>query len=543
MKNYIIIALSCILTSAVAQVKPTTVESKITAVTVYLSGAQVSRFAQPELQKGENTLVLQGLPDGITPNSIQVSAPSDVILHTVKQEVNYLTGLRQPKRVAELADSLEQIRDQVSLHNSEILVLEYERQMLIANQSLRGEQSGVDVAELEKTALFFRTRLTDIADRANKIGKKVKDLQNRELKIRQQLNELNAQFNRPSNDIVIKLQSPVAKQIDLEVKYLVGQANWVPGYDVRAKDTQSTIRLDYRADVTQQTGEDWNNVKLTLSTGNPSRGASAPELTPWNLYLREPIVYSRAPAPSQAQKTESAKTLSVDEAPSVARGGNYDFEEANLTLADYTSVSEGNTNVSFNIMLPQSIKSGEQAQQVSVQSTDLSASYKHFSVPKLDLEAFLTAGVTGWEKLNLLPGMARIFFEGTYVSEAMLDPALTDDTLSLSLGRDPKLVVSRLMLKDFTKVRMIGLNREKTTAMEIKIRNTKSTVTTLQLEDQIPVSMDDDIVVKPEELSGGKLNAETGKITWDLILQPGESKSIRLIYSVKHPKNKSVPGI
>jgi uncharacterized protein (TIGR02231 family) len=219
------------------------------------------------------------------------------------------------------------------------------------------------------------------------------------------------------------------------------------------------------------------------------------------------------------------------------------FDAPATTLANYTEVRAGATTAEFVIQIPQTIKSGEKPQQVSVQSSELPAIYSHFAIPKLDLEAFLTARITDWEKLNLLPGVARIFFEGTYVTEAYLDPALTDDTLSLSLGRDPKVVISRELLKDFSKSRTIGLNREKTIAWEIKVKNTKSTPARITLEDQVPISMDKDIIVKVEDISGAAHNLETGKLTWDLQLAPGESKTLRLVFTVKHPKNKPVAGI
>jgi uncharacterized protein (TIGR02231 family) len=121
------------------------------------------------------------------------------------------------------------------------------------------------------------------------------DLANRLTKINSALAELNANLNRPSNDIVIKLSSPAAKRVDLEVRYLIYQASWTPGYDVRAKDTQSPIRIDYRADVVQLSGEDWENVRLKLSTGNPSMGGTPPVVSQWNLYAYDnrPVSYPK----------------------------------------------------------------------------------------------------------------------------------------------------------------------------------------------------------------------------------------------------------
>lgn len=531
----------------------TTVNSQITDVTVFLQGAQVTRSLSASLEKGSNDLLLQGLATGINPQSIQVSAPADVLINSVMHEVNYQKELPKTKRVAVIADSLQILRDLITQNTSALSLIESERQLLAANQRLSGEQTGVDVAELEKNANFLRARLSEMEARKQALGKKRKEYDERTLVLTRQYQELNGALNQPSNDIRIKLESTSAKRVDIQVRYVVANAAWMPGYDVRAKDTQSPIQFEYRADVFQKTGEDWKDVNLTLSTGNPNVGGSYPVMAMWNLYAYdaysgrktkgyalESVMDKATAAPTTMDAEESGAELSEV----VITGGSpAQFEDIQTTLANFTTVEAGATTAEFVIGIKQTCVSGDKPQQVNIQSTELKADYRHFAVPKLDKDAFLTAGITGWEALNLLPGTARIFFEGTYVTEAYIDPAITEDTLSLSLGRDRKVVIQRDLLKDFTKARVIGFNREKTTAWEYKVKNTKSSPVHLILEDQIPISQDKDIVVKVEEISGAKQDEVTGKLVWDLHLQPGETKTFRLIFSVKHPKNKPVSGL
>lgn len=530
----------------------TTVNSQITDVTVFLQGAQVTRSLSASLEKGSNDLLLQGLATGINPQSIQVSAPADVLINSVMHEVNYQKELPKTKRVAVIADSLQILRDLITQNTSALSLIESERQLLAANQRLSGEQTGVDVAELEKNANFLRARLSEMEARKQALGKKRKEYDERTLVLTRQYQELNGALNQPSNDIRIKLESTSAKRVDIQVRYVVANAAWMPGYDVRAKDTQSPIQFEYRADVFQKTGEDWKDVNLTLSTGNPNVGGSYPVMAMWNLYAYDAYanrktkgyalesVMTKSTAPATMDAEESGGELSEV----VITGGSpAQFEDIQTTLANFTTVEAGATTAEFVIGIKQTCVSGDKPQQVNIQSTELKADYRHFAVPKLDKDAFLTAGITGWEALNLLPGTARIFFEGTYVTEAYIDPAITEDTLSLSLGRDRKVVIQRDLLKDFTKARVIGFNREKTTAWEYKVKNTKSSPVHLILEDQIPISQDKDIVVKVEEISGAKQDEVTGKLVWDLHLQPGETKTFRLIFSVKHPKNKPVSGL
>ncbi|MEM7039588.1 MAG: DUF4139 domain-containing protein, partial [Bacteroidota bacterium] len=203
----------------------------------------------------------------------------------------------------------------------------------------------------------------------------------------------------------------------------------------------------------------------------------------------------------------------------------------------------GATTAEFAIKVAQTIPSGTKPQQVAVQSSELPASFRHTAIPKLDKDAFLVARVTDWEKLNLLAGNVQIFFEGTYVTESYIDPSQTADTLSFSLGRDKKVIVQRQQLKDFNKTRTIGVNRERTFGYTFKLRNTKAESITLHLEDQIPVSQDKDITVKLIEQDGAKYNEATGKLEWDLELDPKATVELKLVFSVKHPKNKVVPGL
>lgn len=528
------------------------VNSKITEVTVFLRGAQVNRDARARLEKGKNVLVFRGLASGIDPKSIQVSAPENVLINSVTHEVNYLEKQKDNPRLTKVTDSLETVRDLLEVKKNERTVLDIEKKMVLANQKLGSEKSGITMEELQKAADFFRKRLTEIENKLLTITDDERTLKRTQGRLKRQFSELNGQRNRPSNDIRVILQTFSEETVPVSIRYLVSQASWTPGYDLRAKNSQSPIQLDYRADVFQNTGVDWKDVDLTLSSGNPNQGGTQPSLNPWNLYVQAPYTYGwkdkakgkrSTPAPSISSRdaeevSEEADDWGADE----SKMDRNDFGESE-TLANYTTVSEGATTAEFAISIKQTVNSGAKPQQVAIQSSELPAFYQHFAVPKLDKDAFLLARVTDWESLNLLPGAVQIFFEGTYVTESFIDPNFTRDTLDFSLGRDKKVVIERERLKDFTKVKTIGFNREKTFAYEITVRNTKAEPVNIVLEDQIPVSMDKDINVKVEEISGGKLNEETGKLIWDLKLAAGETKKMKLIFSVKHPKNKTVPGI
>jgi uncharacterized protein (TIGR02231 family) len=542
------------------------VKSKIDAVTVFLSGAQVSRSADVPVKKGRNIVYFRGLGEGINPSSIQASAPQAFLINSVIHEINYLDKAIEAPKVKVWQDSLEIIQKLVENNSMENGVLETEKQMILRNQSIASKEQGLNIDELVKTSDFFRSRLTEIYDRQLTYARANAKLNARRNAISNQLNELNARRNRPSNDIRVVVNADNAGTANVNLTYFISGAGWTPGYNIRAKDTQSPMVLEYKADVYQNTGTDWENVKLTLSSGNPNTGGTQPVLSPWNLYVQEPIVlttvttkgYSReaAAAPAMAPKIVYDSDEITDEEPDASSSdgevlatgtltdqGAYSYTWQPTSLATYTTVQEGATTAEFRISIPQTIRSNGKAEQVSVKTAELQAQYRHYAVPKLDNDAFLVAGLTGWDTLNLLPGNAQVFFEGTYVTEVSINPAYTSDTLNVSLGRDKKVVIERTQLKDFNKVRTLGANRERTFAYEIKIRNTKDAAVTLFLEDQIPVTQDKDISVTLVDASGAKKDDATGKLTWELNLAKAETKTVKLMFSVKYPKNKFIPGI
>jgi uncharacterized protein (TIGR02231 family) len=311
---------------------------------------------------------------------------------------------------------------------------------------------------------------------------------------------------------------------------------------LRAKDSKSPVQLSYKAQVYQSTGIDWNNVKLKLSTANPTLGGTKPTLSAWYLNIYEPYYNNYKVAPKRSMAPRPAES----NAPAMAKPEPYELaeeEKAALTVADYTQVVETTLAAEFDIAIPYSIPSDGVGQLVDIKNHDLPTTYKYSAVPKLDKDAFLMGQVTGWEDLNLLSGNANIYFEGTYVGQSYLDMQNTKDTLDLSLGRDSKVVIERKKQIDFTSKKLVGTNKKEDYAYEIIVRNTKKDPIEITVEDQIPVSQNSLIEVELLDKAGAEYDPLTGKLIWKLKLNSAEVKSIVFKYSVKYPKNKNVSGL
>ena len=171
------------------------------------------------------------------------------------------------------------------------------------------------------------------------------------------------------------------------------------------------------------------------------------------------------------------------------------------------------TGYEFDIKIPYTILSNNKPVVAEIGRYDLPASYVYQCTPKIDKDAFLMARLTDWNKLNLLEGEANIYFEKTFIGKSVLDLSTPGDTLSFSLGRDHQIAVQRTKEHEYTSRKLMGSSQTQTISWKISVRNHRLQAVELTLCDQVPVSANSSIVVTAEELSGGKLDENTGIIT------------------------------
>lgn len=516
------------------------VESKITNVTVFLSKAQVTREVKARLEAGKTTLVLTGLTAQMDTESIQAAGKGNFVILGISHRQNFLNELNVPRSLKVLRDSLEYYQKQASLEQSQKEILNKEEQLLNANQRIGGNNQNITVAEMKGMADFYRSRMSEIVASRMKHDDILKKLNVRIIKVNQQISEQNELYSRNTGEILINVSADAATSADLEVNYVVNNAGWAPVYDLRAINTKSPVTIAYKANVYQGTGEEWKSVKLKLSTANPNQGGLKPELYTWYLDFYQPPVQvyydKRAAAPRAAMRKAEEEEKAMPEADAVPPAPAE-------SIADYTSTIQTTLNTEFDISIPYTVSSASKPTVVDIRNYEMNSTYEYSVAPKLDTEAFLIARGLGWEEFNLLPGEANIFFEGTFVGRSFIDPNNIKDTLSVSLGRDKRIVVKRDKLKDLTSRKMIGGNQRENYAWEISVRNTKTEPVKIVVEDQLPVSQNSQIEVTPGDLGGAKHDINTGKLTWVLTLQPNETKKVSYKYEIKYPKDKKVSGL
>nr|MBA3680478.1 mucoidy inhibitor MuiA family protein [Bacteroidota bacterium] len=490
--------------------------------------------------------------------SIQVNMSENVSVLSVSEKLNFLSLNAESAKVKQLRDSLKtnQYKTQQVVYDKE--AYDKEKELLAKNISIGGTEKGVSIAELKLAADFYRSRIKEINGEILKLDTKINEMYTVTNRLQNELNELHANENKPTGEIIILLQSDNKIAATIDLKYVVSDAGWAPYYELKAEDIGKPITLVYRARAFNNTGISWADVKLKLSTSDPTRNASKPSIMPWFLNFNSDVYgntngylsNSNSNKPSQYQQSQISSdnlenqfgTKQQLNEVELKSWNDYKIkgkrEDANKVVYEEVQVSE--LSAEFEIKKPYSIPSDAKPYIVEVTTYSLNATFKHYSIPKVEKDAFLLARITGWEDLDLIEGPANVYFGGTFVGQSYVNPRSVNDTLDLSFGRDSKVIVTRTKIKDFNNEKVMGNNRKMVYSYEMVIKNNRKNAINIDLEDQMPISQSSEIIVDAVELSKGVKNIDDGKVSWKFLIPPGESQKVIYTYTIKYPKNRNV---
>jgi uncharacterized protein (TIGR02231 family) len=505
------------------------VSSTITNVTVFINQAQITRTAKVSLDAGVTNLVFDQVSPLINLNSIQIRVGGNITLLSVSNRKNYLKDDEKPKNIVLLEDSLDRINAALNDFKSDKENIIFEKELMLANKSVGSNQTGVKSDDLEDLLVLYKKKLREFKIEWYRLIALETKYNLYKQKIENQLREFQNSFNQNSPEILVtvKTLSPI-NEAKIELDYLVRGASWKPFYDIRVKDTKSPLQLVSKAFITQSTREDWKNVIIKLSTSNPNEGVTKPELQTDYLKYQQPI--------SQTQSYSNAPTMRGAR----SEGGVlYDAvitrkEEVGIATVQQTAVS-----IEFNVTSAYNISSDNTPHQVDLTASNLDAVYSYGALPKLDKDAFITAKVSGNDLVNQISGEANVYFDGTFVGKTFIN-GTTNDSLTLSLGRDKRIQIQRVKLKDFSSKTFSGSTKKELNTWEIKIRNTRKEPIQILVEDQIPVSSDKEIEVKLINAEKAKFDETTGRLSWLITLDPEQSQSVKFSFEVKYPKEKMI---
>jgi uncharacterized protein (TIGR02231 family) len=507
------------------------IKAEIKHVTVFPDRAQIIHESSVSLTPGKTSLKLTGLSPYIDAQSVQVKGVGEFTILSVTQQNNFLQNLEDSPEIKSLRTQIETLQSKVEDEKAAITILKEKEAFLVANRSILVKETTFSLEQLKSVMDLYTTNMEQVTTTTLKKNRLIRDYEKQISALQQQLSDKMGRQQLPSGEITVTVSSEKPVTGKVTFSYVVMNAGWYPSYDIRVEDIKKPVSIVYKANVFQNTGVVWKDVKLSVSNASAYITGDIPFFGTWfiDYFNPAPMMMMRA---KSAQKEEAVMMEMQD-------GGKMNA----MPLAAAPPPVEkmiGETTVTFDIAVPYTIPSDGNVQTVEIQQTEAPAVYKYVTLPKLSPTAYLTANITDWAKLSLQSGEATLYFENTFVGKSSLNVNQMSDTLAISLGTDNSIVVKREKRKDFSSTKILGSNKTETYSYLITIRNNKQVPVKMVLRDQIPVSSNSGITVETIELSGGRHNAQTGEINWDLDIKQQETKQVVLTWSVKYPKDKTI---
>ncbi|MFT3994863.1 MAG: DUF4139 domain-containing protein [Dysgonomonas sp.] len=579
-----------------------TIKAQLDEATVFFQGAELTHSATANLIRGENEVWIEGLSPNIDKNSLKIKTSNGAVISSFEYSVDYLfRGKTENEATKKIQDSIDIYKQKLSLLETDIKVNAELSDILkkSTDKNTAGLEKGIGIEELIRTMDYYKKKSTELQNtqRNNQLAQA--ELQKSIAKLEAQLRQESTKNNKTSGILKLTLSSPTTVAANFTINYYTVSASWTPSYDINVISTDKPIKIVSKAKVRQITGLDWSKVKLSLSSGTPSNGKVAPLFSVWflqqayalgsgsvnrsslqGMMMQNSYSYSDAmPAgialersvPASSSKDSKAPLYIVDGTPvemdyfnsidpsmiknntymdsndaikaygSEASGGAY-IISLKSGMDDYVSVADNDLNMTFNIDLPYSIPGNGKEQSIELTTKEINAEYKYYCAPKLDIETYLLAEISDWQKLNLLSGKANITYDGTYVGESFINANSTQSKLSLTLGTDKRVAVKREKMNDYSSTKFLGSDVKQLFTYKITVKNNQNKAIKMVLKDQYPRSQAKGIDVELlKETTPWTANVEElGVITWEENINSGDNKVYYISYSVKYPKGSNL---
>lgn len=496
--------------------------SHIARVTLYPGSATVERVAH--VAAGARRLELVGLPAGFDAATIRVEADSGIRIGELS--VRDLTGAEAlSPRQAALEAKIEAIGDAIAK-------LDIERQSAeLVTGYLKGlaggeGRSATPSAKLAATIAEIDQGGRGAYGRIEKVARETRELERKKVLLQQELAKL-AEHGHDSRSLTIALAAERAGE--LRISYQLSGPGWQPSYRASLDSASGEVRIELRAEIAQSSGEDWSNVSLRLSTGQPRLSPQGQEPGSWLVSLREPrpvleTMAMAAPAPAPAPLAKAAR-----------RQDRPLFEVSELQ-------SEFGTE--FEVPVPVSLPADGRRLSVSLSQITLPAKLQLRSAPRLEAAAYLVARLERPEGV-WLPGAIQLYRDGAYVGSTRWS-AQQGEGFELAFGRDDLLAVQ---LKPGRQLSgsggLIGSRRERRIAGEYVLTNRHRQPVDLLLLEPTPVSGNEELKVETRitpEPGQRDWQGKPGLAAWELKLAPGASQSIRFDYRLSWPRDSQPLG-
>lgn len=537
-----------------------TLESQIIAVTVYNEQAVITRKARVELTGEENVLTISQLPINLKPESVRVkgSGTVPVRLLAVNTEKKYGT---EPvaEREAQIERQIHHLEAQKRNLQAQVDALSLQSRFIEGLREKAEEQFAVSLARKNMTLSetldllnFLGSQYSEYAIATGEYKSQQQEIDKQIEALRLQLQTLQTPDSTISFNLIIAIEPSGSGEFELEVSYVVTEASWTPLYDLRVDSASNSVYLTYLAEISQNSGEDWNDVALTLSTAKPGLGTLPPRLKPW--YIDTPpisVSTRRAKKLSPSIHPENQLSPEAELAFSLEMTDSLEMTEQNdegevLIAAETVNSKASNQGsvVTFKLNNKSNILSDGTPHKMTIFHDDYPCCFDYVTIPGLVSFAYLQANVkNSMNGATLLPGKANIFRDDVFVGSTQLANTVAGEEFKLNLGIDEGLKIERDLVERQVDKKLIGNNRKITYTYKLMITNLLGHEAKLRLLEQLPVSRNEQIKVHLSRSSPQIHENEMGILTWDLVIPPEGKQDIFYQFTVEHPPQLTVVGL
>jgi uncharacterized protein (TIGR02231 family) len=543
--------------AAAAEVKGS---SSIDAVTVYPSGAEITRTARVKLEKGEHTLLFSDLPAEAVAASIRVEGKATAGLEIGSVDTRSVSVPRGDDAAAaterrRIEDAIEKLKDEKSALYASVQAAEAQKKLIESLTKLPATPAPANAApaahpdwgqlfELigKRTAEAQRTIL-EAEIKVREVERRIKDLEGRLASL--------APSRQAHTEVKVALAAQDALEADMTIRYQVRNASWTPSYDARlgigSKTQAPSLQLVRRAAIKQRTGEVWDNVVLALSTARPTAGTAAPLLPSMTIDFEaeRPVGLTMAPPPPSAAPAARGTAMRRDRAVASADQDEPAQEAAPVVAKQKTAAVEVQAfQAVYGIAGRTTVPDTGETKRVQIDEMALDPAVMVRAVPKLDEKAYLYAKIVTAKGSPLLPGQVALFRDSVFVGNGWLPLLAPEEQHELGFGVDDSIRVRYTLAEEKRgETGIISTAKTDARSYRISVKNLHQRAMQLTVIDQVPVSQNADITV---ELTGKTapsrrdVDNKRGILAWDMRLDPIEERVIEFGYRAAWPAAKKV---
>ena len=486
---------------------------------IYRRGAEIVRRGSLELSEGMHKLYVLGMSGSARYDTVRLFGTDG--LHVSNQRFEAFGEHQEEKESEKIRKSIEKLEKQIEV-----------RQMQIDLWRSNGDftaRSALSASEVEEYIEKLPLRIEKLNEKISGYRLQQKDLEKK-------LHE--AEKKEMSPAVVVDVEAEKAGSYSFELRYYEDNAGWSPVYELYS-DGEGPLEIRMRARITENTGEDWEKVQVSLFTGNPSTGGVLPE--PGTVYLDfrteiQPRIFGAA------AKSAPMMNYMMDSAAAGSEVMEMDTAEESFSRLQTAEAEVDDDETMTEYALPgrRDVLDNDEGMMADLQSYEISAVYEVAAVPALDPKAYLTAKVKTEDIPFRTAFNAGVFLKEKYLCTVYLDPDLTREEVVITLGEDERIKVSRKEVSRKAANTFLKGLRTEDHVFETRVTNMSGKDMTVLLKDQVPVSREKDITVDVRELSGMTMEEKTGEVTGTVKVSAGQTVTSSLAYKVSWPKDKKI---